>query len=542
MYHGKFDAKAKGHGAPDQTLENILKERDAAIAKRSAAMSSHGNTGRRHAAPSEQPTRTPAAPQSRRPAKSVEAEAPAKLSRTAKPAKAEKPTKKRGPRLGGVIFYTLYFLCIFGFFVGVFGGLNWLNGWLKAYEAAQPTAVCQQVFNQLFANPDWAKLYRLAGIEDTEFEGVAEYVAFMEDKVAGQPLNYVQTSAGLSGDKKYIVRLGNEKLAAFTLTGGDEATENEIPDWRLGQIELYVTRNLSFRIRKLDEHTVYINGKPLDSSYTIQIASTRADEMLPAGIPSISTTLQRIEGLMCVPQIVVYDATGTQRVEVLYNPDTDTYEEQSASFVISDEERNVVFGALEAFSGFMINASGSTGAVNKYFDSNSSAYSSITAMGSELWMNSDRGHQFLNEEILGYTRHTDDLFSVRASLTMHVICKDNTEKDYNVVESMFFTRRNGTWVCTEMTNVDITEPIGQVRLTFHDGSNNVISSDFYQTTSAMLTTPTVEAPAGKIFSGWVRRDGATSKTWSLVFTPDEVGNVYLNGDVLSPMDLYPLFE
>ena len=36
MYQGKFDAKAKGQSAPGQTLENILKERDEANAKRAA--------------------------------------------------------------------------------------------------------------------------------------------------------------------------------------------------------------------------------------------------------------------------------------------------------------------------------------------------------------------------------------------------------------------------------------------------------------------------------------------------------------------------
>ena len=35
-----------------------------------------------------------------------------------------------------------------------------------------------------------------------------EYITYMENKVAGQSLNFVETSAGLSGDKKYFVRLG----------------------------------------------------------------------------------------------------------------------------------------------------------------------------------------------------------------------------------------------------------------------------------------------------------------------------------------------
>ena len=542
MYQGKFDAKAKGQSAPGQTLENILKERDEANAKRAAKKAALDAARPARKAPAEKkaPVQRQAPAETTAPAK--KRTAPAKSEAVSENQKTQAPRKK-GPRMGGVIFYTIYFLFIFAFFIGVFGVLNWLNGWLKAYEGAQPTVKCQQVFDELFGNPDWAQLYRLAGVEDTDFEGVNEYVSYMENKVGGQELNFVETSAGLSGDKKYIVRLGTEKLATFTLTGQGERI-TDIPDWQLGDVELFFSRNNSIQIKKLENHVAYVNGVPLDDSYTIQIASTKADELLPVGTPSVRTSIQRIDGLLAVPQIVVYDETGTSQVEVVYNPDTDTYEEMNDAIVISDEERAAVFGALEAYSGFMINASGSRAGVAKYFDGSSSTYSDIIKMGSELWMNSDNGHEFQNEEILGYTKYSDSLFSVRASLNMHVKCKDGTEKDYGVTESMIFIKKNGNWVCSEMTNADITQPVGQVRLTFCDASGKTISSDFYDTDASMLTTPTIPAPEGKTFSGWSRIDVGedNTSTWTIVFNPDENGNVYLNGATLEPMTLYPLFE
>ena len=128
---------------------------------------------------------------------------------------------------------------------------------------------------------------------------------------------------------------------------------------------------------------------------------------------------------------------------------------------------------------------------------------------------------------------------------MHVICKDGSEKDYGVTESMIFVKKSdGSWVCNEMTNIDITQPVGQVRLTFCDSDGNTISSDFYATDATMLTTPLVSVPEGKTFSGWSRIDVGedNTRTWSIVFTPDENGNVYLNDTTLEPMTLYPLFE
>ena len=101
-----------------------------------------------------------------------------------------KPQKK-GPHLDSIIFYTLYFLFIAIFAGGTFLGLNWLDNWLVDYEAAQPTVKCQEVFDELFGAPDWGKLYDLAGIQDTAYEGKNAFVAYMTEKVGDNPLTFV---------------------------------------------------------------------------------------------------------------------------------------------------------------------------------------------------------------------------------------------------------------------------------------------------------------------------------------------------------------
>lgn len=564
MYQGKFDAKSRGQQAPEQALDEIIRERDeanaAAAAKRAqrdaARRAARPGSAPRPAAPgrsaaparSAAPGRAPQArPQQQRPA--AQRPAQPKAPQPRRQVENEVVLQKRGPRTGSMVFYGFYFGLILVFFVGIFITLNWLNGWLGKYEAAQPTIKCQQVFDQLFANPDWAQLYRLAGDPtgtgtnkyDTQFEGQDAFVRYMTEKVGSQQLSYVETSGGLTG-KKYLVRLGTEKLASFTLLGQQENII-DIPDWQLGEVELFLNRNQSIKIRKMENHVAYINNNPLSDDYTIQIASTKADER-QAAENRIRTSIQEVDGLLTTPELLVYDQTGAP-IEVRYNADSGMFEEQISAIAITDEERSAVFGALEAYAGFMINASGSRAAVAKYFDGGSQTYNDIVKMNGELWMNADRGHDFLNEEILGYTKHSDTLFSVRASMVMHVKNKDNTEKDYNVTQSMYFQYKNNKWVCTEMTNEDITAPVGEVRLSFYDNAGNLLSSDFYSTGIKSLTTPVVTAPAGKVFKGWatVETNDQGQKTWNVVFQPDEMGNVtFPDGYNLVPMKLYPLFQ
>lgn len=564
MYQGKFDAKSRGQQAPEQALDEIIRERDEANAA-AAAKRAQRDAARRAARPGSAPR--PAAPgrsaapaRSAAPGRAPQARPQQQRSAAQRPAQPKAPQprrqveneavlQKRGPRTGSMVFYGFYFGLILVFFVGIFITLNWLNGWLGKYEAAQPTIKCQQVFDQLFANPDWAQLYRLAGDPtgtgtnkyDTQFEGQDAFVRYMTEKVGSQQLSYVETSGGLTG-KKYLVRLGTEKLASFTLLGQQENII-DIPDWQLGEVELFLNRNQSIKIRKMENHVAYINNNPLSDDYTIQIASTKADER-QAAENRIRTSIQEVDGLLTTPELLVYDQTGAP-IEVRYNADSGMFEEQISAIAITDEERSAVFGALEAYAGFMINASGSRAAVAKYFDGGSQTYNDIVKMNGELWMNADRGHDFLNEEILGYTKHSDTLFSVRASMVMHVNNKDNTEKDYNVTQSMYFQYKNNKWVCTEMTNEDITAPVGEVRLSFYDLAGNQLSSDFYSTGIKSLTTPVVTAPAGKVFKGWatVETNDQGQKTWNVVFQPDEMGNVtFPDGYNLVPMKLYPLFQ
>lgn len=530
MYQGKFEAKNRPAAQPGYTPEQTREEtRQAYKPHQSAA----------NAARQQMPQ---ARPQQSRP-QGVQQPRPQGARPQQRPAPAPAPAKK-GPHLDSIIFYTLYFLLIAVFCLGMAVGVNWLNGWLVDYEAAQPTAKSQEVFNQLFASPDWASLYEQAGCQDTAYEGKDAFAAYMTQKVGGTQLTYTETSAGLSQGKKYYVKLGDERIGAFYLTN-QASKKTDIPDWELGKVELIFDRADGYLIQKVDGHRAFVNGVELDDSFTIQTTSTSAEEFLPVGTVGAKIDVQSITGLMMRPTVSIQDQSGTE-MPVVYDEEKGMFVEQTEATAISDAEKTAVMGALEAYSGYMINASGARQNVAKYFDSNSDAYKNIMKIGAELWMNTDRGHKFLDETITDYVKYTDELFSCKASLTMQVTLKDGSLSSYDVEESMFFRLKNGNWVCYGMTNKDVTKPVGKVRITFiSDLTDGItLSSQFYETDAATLMTPVITAPEGKIFSGWVKETTVNGRTeLTVVFTPDENGQVTVPaGTTLEPMTLYALFE
>ena len=111
---GKFSAKNRENAVDVRT---ILAEREQAQKRRSI---------------------TPVITPKRKPVQPAAAAMPT-LEKSAKP--IQKP--RRGPRLSGVIFYTIFFLCIFLFYTATYFGLLELRDWLNRYEMAQPTTKSQ---------------------------------------------------------------------------------------------------------------------------------------------------------------------------------------------------------------------------------------------------------------------------------------------------------------------------------------------------------------------------------------------------------------
>ncbi|MEI3093422.1 MAG: hypothetical protein V8T48_05770 [Oscillospiraceae bacterium] len=530
MYQGKFDSKNKRTAV--DVSELVAQRNSAPSQEQPQRQPVRENPPRTNPARTQQPTRQQNVRQSQ-PTRQPSGKRPP-LTQTV-------PEKHRkGPRLGGVIFYTLYFMFILVFFVATFFGLQWLQGWLADYQAAQPTTKSQEVFDQLFSHPDWGALYDAAGIEDTPYEGKEQFVSYMENKVGDATLTFKETSAGLSGDKKYFVLLGDEKIASFTLSG-QTAAITDIPDWELGGVELFFDRSETFYIQNVDGHTVEVNGVPLDDSHVIQIATTAAAERLPIGVTGTSTCTQEISDLMAVPTVTIFDKSG-KTMEVSYDAETHTFTEQTEANTISDSEREAALNAAKTNCLFMIEKA-SKADIAKYFDTSSDVYSVIVNLGN-LWVQDNNGYRFTKEEVSDYARYSDDLFSAHVVLNLNVTRKDGTTKDFGYDQTLFFRKQDtGKWLVYDATNADVNAPVGKVRLTFMNG-DTVLSSEFVKTDATELDTPLVSAPEGKVFIGWYRIDKYDKgTTYTMVFDPDENGHVAIpNGTTLEPMTLYALFE
>ena len=241
----------------------------------------------------------------------------------------------------------------------------------------------------------------------------------MEQKVGDSKLTYMETSAGLDQTKKkFIVKLGDEKVATFTLTdrnkvgnlnlGDLTSLENikemadDIPDWQLGAVVVFFERVGTYYIVKMGDHTASVNGVELDDSFTIQKATTVAERYLPEGTYGFVTCVQQVDGLMEAPTVVITDKAG-EPVEVTYDEATRTFTAKTESNTISDEVNEIALEAAKSYSLWMIDELHDRATIAKYFDASSDAYSRIVK-STELWMQNHAGYRFENDAVTDYAR------------------------------------------------------------------------------------------------------------------------------------------
>lgn len=489
----------------------------------------------------EQPAQTQPEPASE--AQPEEQPAPVVRKRRISPEAARRRKRQaRNTRL----FYSIYFIAITLVLCALILLMTPLHNWLVKFEASQPDTQCKQVYDLLFAEPDWGVLYDLAGLEATEFEGKDEYIHYMKTKVAGAAnpeLTYSETSAGLSGDHKYIVYLDKEKIATFVLQ--DITPEGaEYSQWQLGKVELFFTRQASTTVERLPGQTVFINGVALSEDYTVRTVHTKAEEYLPENVDGYRREYQHISGLLVPPETVeVIDANGND-VPLIFDMDNNIYKlDLPEPAPMTEQEQKIAMDAAKANALYAIRAI-TAGELRKYFDPNTQIYKDIC--NTPTFIQSYASYKFKESvaSVSDFYRYSDNLFSARVTLQLDITRKDGSVKSLEMNTTYFLTKSaTGSYLVTNITNVELQEQIEQVRLSFYaDGS--LMEHRFVDVTSETITVPRAIAPEGKVFKGWAMQTvGENGQiTMTVVFVPGESGVSPVPADLaLEPMTLHAVF-
>ncbi|MBQ7345223.1 MAG: hypothetical protein IJW45_04070 [Oscillospiraceae bacterium] len=457
----------------------------------------------------------------------------------------EKPVRKarkKGITKGTIVFYSVWLLLIVVAFFGIGIALGALQNWLVDFEASQPDKMSDQIYRTYFQDPDWAQLYEMAGLQDTAYETSEDYVRYMDDMVADRPITMVETSAGLTGGKKYVLRVELEEDVFFnfaTFVMVDQKAEGDaISDWQLGQVQIFTydedqgmdfRRDLSYRFLVGPDSVVLVNGVELDQSHVVRTTATAAQAYLPEGVYGYRDKELQVEGLLVEPQIQIINGQG-QLCQMTYDEQTRTFVEHWEKLTITDEEYATVVTAAKTYCEYMISAKGSW-ELRSCFDHKTPIYTTIVT--NTTWMQGYSGYDFGQETVTDFYRYSDSLYSARVTVDLNVTRPDGTLKVYPLDTNFFLELQEEGWRVIEMTNVDVQAQTSTVRITYMDG-DTVLATEMVDTDQRVLTPPTVTVPEGKTFLGWYVEAGRLETS--------EDGTIRLPDSFqLDPMAVYAMF-
>ena len=465
----------------------------------------------------------------------------ARKEKAARSATEEKQKSKKGP----IVFYSIYAALVIALVIAIAAVMNPLKNWLISYEASQPDAMRQQVYDEYFANPNWDKLYDLSGITDTAFEGKDAFITYMNAKVAAATdatLVCEETSAGLSGNHKYLLKLDGEKVATFTLKPTSESM-GTVTGWEFGGVEFHFARNESVIIQKLPGQVVTVNGVALDESYTIRTVATKVEDYLPEGVHGFRCEQQMVTGLLVAPNVALTDIDG-QVIELAADPETGILKakDQIETPEIPEVHKEAAIKAAKAYSLFAIRKISSY-ELSQSFDPNSELYQG--AVNSLAFLKAIASYTFRDDlAVVDYYYYGDDFFSARVSLTLDIRTVSGYDTHYDSNMTYFFKKNSsGNFWVVNGTNTNTTDWVEQVRLQFVNGETQ-LDSMMVSASAATVAAPQVETPEGQVFKGWAVKsageNGSTNMT--ILLTPGENGVVNVTpGTKLEPAVLYAVF-
>ncbi len=352
--------------------------------------------------------------------------------------------------LGGILCVLILLWCL----------MSPLQTLLTQYETARPEYVAEEIYNAFFADPDWGLLYDMAGAESTKFEGKRQYTACMEKLVGDQALEYVEISGGLTGEKRYSVRLNGQELASFTMLPVDDGV-SRFSRWAFGAVEIVLIRSESVTVTTSPDYTVYINNVALDDSYTTLQVSTAAEDYLPQGVHGYRYQTQTVTGLMTQPDVVVLDEFNNP-VELQRDPITGEYSTEIPNTnSITWAERELVTETIEAHVLFLIQEYSMT-QLREYFSPGSQAYDVIgkTEPITDKWKTYTISQPTTIDET--FYRYSDTLFSAWAQVTVELTDKKGNVTSYTIGGTYFFNATaQGTVMATGLYEPDLQELIYQ---------------------------------------------------------------------------------
>ena len=286
-------------------------------------------------------------------------------------------------------------------------GLFVLHAFLNAYESAQPKSMAKGICDNYIKTAEISKLKEEYNLMLSDYETEENAKKAFSDIVSGKELEVNYSSKTPKGsDICFYVKSGDKNIIKIALSKNKEEGSFGLTGYSVDRITLLDDVYKTVKVTFPSNAKITVNGKQLAEG-----------DVNKAALPEIKDVQ--------FGESAVY--TCTAELDNLLNTDVDvkvkgkdfTVEKSGDSVSVSqkfDEEfrkdiEDFAVAGAKAYAEYMQD-NGSLGQIAKYIDTNSDFYKGIrgTIVRFALSFN---GSSYENLECLGFTKHSDEIYSCR---------------------------------------------------------------------------------------------------------------------------------
>ena len=362
-----------------------------------------------------------------------------------------------------------------------------IKSFLREYESVQPKYVAEEIYQKYFDPLDCKAVFRDASVsykvgeeEITKptvspFETEADMENYLRSLVGEGELSYSAISTGASGndetvkmnfsnlsqyfvdsfnaqgDLRYIVKVGEKKIAEFTLGHTGKKSRNGYDEYGFSSLFLYAVPHESVTVYAPLTSTVSLNGVPLDEKYRIPDVRDETDsgkhlENPADGVVYVAYYLEGLYNKVTTDSLKATDRLGKTQ-PIVYDEEKNVF---SAGLVYDDELKqqyaDYVIHAIERYSARMQN-DGAISEFAAYFDQNSDLWGSIREQGWSLAFVWDHiGYNFTEQKAEEFYAYNDHEFSCHVSMLHTLIGYNNQIYTDHVDFIVYLHKVNGQYL------------------------------------------------------------------------------------------------
>lgn len=348
------------------------------------------------------------------------------------------------------LFIKIYLSAIAVFAVLLIAASVVLYSFLDSYEKTRPSYVADSVFKEYFLSSNVAELVLRYSPDEAVFNDNDSINTAFKEHYDTSLLQCISVSSNETSEN-YAVSYNDRRIAAFTLSKGEETVKYGLKKYVLSDAEFYFDKSEPMTFLLPKGNTLSINGIAVGDGYIIESDIEDVScKYMPDGVTGIVYDKYVIPSVLFSAEAEVIDVNG-KSVAAAFDESQELY---TVPLTYSEELRRehsaYVINAVSEYTKYLSNDATFSN-VAPYLDPSSEIYKRLRSVLVQ-WVRDHSSYSIFDQTATEFYEYSDDVFSCHVTLKERLTRDRYADYIENVDVTLYLKRSGGRYLIYEIVN------------------------------------------------------------------------------------------